>query len=113
MYYDIANRLAIASGETTYSEAVSMAGANAVLVCATFFSVTSTAGTVSITLQEGNDLDNWTDNTDVGGTIAGTVPSYGTMKLTALASQYVRLKYTMNGASQRAVLSAGVNTAQL
>ena len=113
MYYEVANRLVISSGETTFSQAINMGGGNAVLANATFFNVTATTGTVSITLQEGNDLDNWTDNVSVGGTIAGTVASYGTMKLTSIASQYVRLKYTMTGSSLKAVLSAALNTAQL
>lgn len=108
MYYDVANRMAVSgNGTTMYSQAISMAGANAVMINSTVFSISG--GTLTITAQESNDLDNW-------GTLSGQVAfeggTYNTLKITQIASQYVRLKFAQNGAFNT-VLSAGVNTAQL
>lgn len=114
MYYDVATRLAVStagSSERYFSQAIELGEANAVYVSSVLF--TLSGGSLNVTLQEGNDLDNWADVTVAGGTIAFTSDGYGTMKLGGLAARYVRLKYTMFTATHRAVLSAGVNTARL
>ena len=114
MYYEVATNLAIStagSSDSFYSQAVDMTGANAVYVSAALFQISG--GSVNVTLQEGNDLDNWSDVTTAGGTIGMNAGTYGTMKVSSLSAHYVRLKYTMFTAGKNAVLSAGVNTAQL
>lgn len=107
MYYNVASRLAVSTSAVQYSQAVSMAGANAILVDATAFSVSGT--NVSISAEVGNDLENWST---LSGTLALTGPSYGTLKVGSVAGQYVRLKYEQTGGSV-SVVSAGINTAQL
>lgn len=107
MYYNVASRLAVSTSAVQYSQAVSMAGANAILVDATAFSVSGT--NVSISAEEGNDLENWST---LSGTLALTAASYGTLKVGSVSGQYVRLKYQQTGGTVSAV-SAGINTSQL
>jgi hypothetical protein len=114
VYYEVATRLAVStsgSSEKFYSQAMDMTGANAVYVCTATFAISG--GSLNVTLQEGNDLDNWFDISVAGGTIAINQQGIGAMKVGSIAARYVRLKYTMFTASNRAVLSANVNTAQL
>lgn len=113
MYYPVATRLALTTSgasESYFSQAVELGEANAVYVSAAVFSLSG--GSVNVTLQEGNDLDNWLDVTTAGGTIGFTGGTYNAMKVSGLAGRYVRVKYTIFTASGRAVLSAGVNTAR-
>lgn len=108
MYYDVASKLAVTS-TAQFSQAVSMAGANAAQVNATVFNVT-TGGTLVLQLQEGNDLENWSDITPGGSLTLG----YGTLRATSIASQYVRLKYSATGVSNpTAIVATGINTASL
>jgi hypothetical protein len=108
MYYDVASKLVVSGDQTRqYSQAVSMAGANAVLINATVLNITG--GTLTLMAEEGNDLENWGT---LSGQIAFTAGTYNTLKITDIAGQYVRLKYVQSGAFST-VLAAGVNTAQL
>jgi hypothetical protein len=106
MYFEVANRLYIGASGTAYSQAVSMDGANAVQVDFTAFS-----GAGTVTVEEGNDLENWSAPS---GTPTGTndysSAIFRSFKYTSIASRYVRLKYVATSAS---VLGAGINTASL
>ena len=65
MYYEVANRVVVAGANTiVYSQAVNMGGANAVMISATVFNITG--GTVEVTSEQSNDLENW-------GTLSGQV----------------------------------------
>ena len=114
MYYEVATRLSVTSpgaSASYFSQALELGGDNAVYVNASVFQISG--GSLNVTLQEGNDLDNWADLTTAGGTLGFTAGTYGTLKVGSLSARYVRLKFTMFTASQRAVLSAGLNTARL
>ena len=114
MYYDLATKLVVSTvgaSESFYSQAIDMSGANAVYVSAAVFQISG--GSMNLTLQEGNDQDNWSDITTAGGTIGVSAAGYGTMKVSSIAARYIRAKYTMFLAGRSAVLSAGLNTAQL
>lgn len=107
MYFEVASKLYIGTNATAYSQAISMEGANSVQINYTAFS-----GVGTITLEEGNDLENWSTSF---GTLTGTntfgSAAYNTLKYTPIASRYVRLKYVAGGTAP--VLGVGVNTASL
>lgn len=111
MYTEVASKLALATGAGTfaYSQAVSMNGGNAVQMNCTLYNL-SASGTLKAFLQEGNDLENWSD---VAGSLVLTGAGYGTLKATAIASAYVRVKYESSGSSNFAIVAAGLNVAQL
>jgi hypothetical protein len=103
MYYQVANKLYIASGGTAYLQAVSMEGENTAFAEFTNFA----AGTANVFIEPGNDLDNWSAAAG-SGSAAGAV--YGTAKATAVASRFVRLR--VEAASNAVILGAGVYTSQ-
>lgn len=114
MYQILATKMSVGtSGEVT--QAVSMAGTNAVVV-----EMTVISGTVAqVALQGSNDLENWAllsnGNLVTSGTLAsggayylpGTSSNFGG-PITGVATQYVRLKITAS--SGTAVVAAGLNT---
>jgi hypothetical protein len=104
MYYEVANKLYIASGGTAYLQAVSMEGANAALAEFTNF---VSGGTVTVFIEPGNDLENWSSAAG-SGSVVGAI--YGTAKATAVASRFVRLR--IEAAAAAAILGAGVYTSQ-
>lgn len=107
MYFEVASKLYIGTNATAYSQAISMEGANSVQVNFTAFS-----GTAVITVEEGNDLENWSATY---GTITGTntfsAATYNTFKCTPIAARYVRLKYAAG--STAPVIGVGINTSSL
>lgn len=103
MYFQVASKMVVTSTTPSYTQAVDMSGANAVLADVTVF--TGAGGTAVV--QEGNDLENWTDT---AGTSALSGTSYGTAKATSIAARYTRIKFT---ATSTMIVSAGVNTASL
>ena len=84
-----------------------MAGANAVYVNITVFNVSSISG-ATVVLQQSNDMENWDD---VGSSTSITAAGYLKFSVTAIAAQYVRLKFVAT--SGTAILAAGINTANL
>ena len=110
MHTQVASRLVVTSSAKQYTQAVSMDGGNAIYVDVTAFTVTG--GTVRITVQEGNDLDNWTTLTGTGSTLDLTAAGYGTLTRTAIAAQYVRLQIEQV-TSGTGVLAAGINVSNL
>lgn len=124
MYVQVADKFALSTPPRTataeVSQAVSMAGANAARVEVTFFVVAN--GSVSVSVQRSNDLENWTTITGAGTSVSASSHGYGTCKVTAVASQYIRLRYDLEaseGGEEAAptdgvvVLAAGVRTADL
>lgn len=108
MYTQVATQLVVTTTAAVFSQAVSMEGANAVQVSLTAFNLNS--ATITVQLQESNDLQNWADVSGASFTVSSAY--YGTNKTTGIASAYVRLKYTI-ATGGPAVLSAGINTALL
>jgi hypothetical protein len=104
MYTEVASKLVVSG--TVFSQAVSMAGANGALFEYTIF--TTPAGTLTITLEESNDLENWATHT---ADSARSAIGYFSKKVTSIAGAYVRLKYVSS--SGDVIVAAGINTANL
>jgi hypothetical protein len=111
MYIQVASKLSVVTGVASYSQAVSMDGANAVMFDITVFSVVASSGTLTIQLEESNDLQNWAEVTSASETFA-TVTGWKRKVATGIAAAYVRLKFsfTTNGPY---IVGAGINTALL
>ncbi len=107
MYTRLAQNVYVTNSEQ-FSQAVSMEGANSVAFNVTVMEITS--GTLTVSVQASNDLENWNTlaSTDKTFTAAG----YGKKRITGIAETYVRLVYSM-GVSGSAIVSAGINTAEL
>ena len=103
MYYTVATKMVVSSGTPAYTQAVDMSGANGAMADIVVF--TSAGGTARF--QEGNDLENWSD---AASDAVLSATSFGTSKATAIASRYMRIKFT---ATSTMIVSAGINTAQL
>jgi hypothetical protein len=111
MYTQVASKLVLEAEDAAvqYSQAVSMNGGNAIFVEVTVFNQGST-DVVEVMPEVGNDLQNWQDTSSVP--ITGV--DYKTKQLTGIAAQYVRLKYLRGESpSQKAVVAAGINVANL
>lgn len=112
MYYQVASKLALTAGTGSegYSQAVSMAGGNAVQVEFTVFNLGG-ATNITVHVEESNDLENWELNTSANSG-AITAVQFKTFKVSDIASQYVRLKYVGTGTGN-IIVGAGVNVANL
>ncbi len=111
MYFQVASKLAVTNAALQYSQAVGMAGGNAVYVETVAFKLPS-PGTLRVLVQQGNDLENWESIDVAGSTLNLTAIGYGTLKVTGIASQYVRLSYECFGTGS-AIAGAGINVANL
>jgi hypothetical protein len=111
MYTRLADKLILVAGDVVASEGVDMSGANAVQVEYTVMSWSGT-GTLTFATQDTNDSENWKDTLGTqgtGGTATGA--GYNHFKVTGVAAQRVRIKYSLSAGT--AVLSVGINTALL
>ena len=115
--YQVARGLYVTHAAAAYTQAMSMAGANAILGEATCFSYSVTGGTspmLRITVEESNDLENWSDLSESTDSkrIDFTAVGYDTLKITGIAAQYVRLKLEFQGSPSAgaAVVACGVTT---
>jgi len=111
MYTQLASKLAVVDTASEASPAVPMAGANAFQVELTLFALTGSVSTLSVDTQGSNDLQNWT-TFGSAYTMTAAGASAPTAR-TAVAFQYVRLKYSSSGGTGSAILAAGINTADL
>ena len=115
MYTQVASKLAVKDANVPfYSQAVSMAGANAIQAEVSMFSISATSGTPALTVsaEASNDLQNWDPLGAFDATL--TLIGYATKKFTDIAHGYVRLRFVMTaGSDPRAIVAAGVNTANL
>ncbi len=114
MYQKLADKQVVIQGTDAYSAGIPLTGANTVQVEWTLFSLSGTTPTLTVSLQESNDLENWGTTL---GTVMGTVaslsgPGYASFGYKQIAAQYVRLKYSASAATGSAtgVVSAGINT---
>jgi hypothetical protein len=99
MYLEVAEKLVVSSSGS-FTRAFSMDGANTVSVT---FEIVAFAANTIVTVQEGNDLQNWEDSDS--STTKTTVGSF-VFSGKAIGSRYARLKITGSGT----VLSACVET---
>ena len=110
MYTQLASKLAVDNGSEEYSQAVSMAGGNAVEVEATAF---ANGGTLEMWIQVANDLQNWEDinpsTADLSFT--GGAVGYDHARLESIAAQYVRIRYKQTTGT--GIVAAGINVANL
>jgi hypothetical protein len=102
----------VGNGASEFSQPIAMNGANAAQVESVVFVNVGVAATVTFTLQESDDLENWTTKatlsnppTDLG--------YYLQDKTTGISTAYIRLKAALTGTSPRVVFSAGINIAAL
>lgn len=114
MYQQLFTRLAL-SGIGTYevSQPVAMQGANAAQLDLVIFTLSGSTPTVTLQLQESNDLENWTNKGSSSGALNTTGYSL-VAAVTGIAAGYVRVKATLSAASGTplTVLSVGLNTSQ-
>lgn len=92
-----------------FSQAIPMEGANTVAFNATVMQITATS-TLTISIQGSNDLENWLTLATTDKTFDAV--GYGKKKNVGIADAYVRLVYSM-GSSEQAIVSAGMNLAEL
>lgn len=112
MYTQLASKLGVTTaGGAQYSPAVGMNGDNAFQVEITVYALASGATSVDVDTQGSNDLQNWT-TFSAAYNVAAVGYSAPTAR-TAVAFQFVRLKYTSNGGGGTVVLACGLNTASL
>ena len=105
MYNQVGSKCAVPStGGDAYSQAVSMAGANAVEVECTIFNLGG-ATSLSITVQQSNDLQNWSNV----GSSTTAVLGFTRLSQSSIAGQYVRLLYRVVGTGT-IIMAAGINT---
>jgi hypothetical protein len=112
MYQKLSDKLVVTTtASPEFSFAVPMEGSNAVQAELTIYAVVA-AATLTVEMQGSNDLQNWSQvlapvtNLTVGYTAT-------TLKATAVAFQYVRIKFSSVGIGGSVILSCGVNTSQL
>ena len=105
----VADMMAVPASTALISQAVSMQGANAVIVS---FLVTTMGGSSALTpsLEGSNDLTNWSSIATYSNLLAA---GYSVSSSSSgIAFQYVRLKLS-NAAGGTVILTADVSTASL
>ncbi len=111
MYTQLASKLAVSNSTPEYSPAVGMAGSNAFQVELTVYAFTGSASEVTIDTQGSNDLQNWTT---FGSAYTVNAVGYSAPSArTAVAFQFVRLKYQTTTGAGYTILAGGLNTADL
>lgn len=117
MYTQVAYALAVTSGTEAVSQAVSVAGANAVGIDMTVINIAT--GNVNADLEGSNDLANWqTVQADLFNSATGiTAVGYSSVQFPSVSSdvanarigfEYLRLRYSQS--SGTSIVSAGINT---
>ncbi len=112
MYSEVADKLVVTEGTLAYSQAVSMQGANQLLFNVVVVAISGTAVLI-VTLEEGNDLENWSQVTSTGEL---DIVGYSTEQTASgISSAYVRLRYeaSQGGGSDKIIVEAGIDTADL
>ena len=110
MYFQVATKMAVVFGTDGFTQAVSMEGANAVILDGTLFA--KGGGNTTVTLQGSNDMENWSTTGFTGGSVAFTALGYMDGDASTIAYRYVRLKIN-HATSGTAIIALGINTAQL
>ena len=113
MYTMVADKFVVTNANTPqYTSAVEMGNDNAVYYELTIFTLGG-ATDLTITLEESNDLENWSNPNDTPtaynsiGYKQKKVPSSA-----GIASRYVRLKAAVTGTGT-VIFAGGINTASL
>ncbi|MCE9581750.1 MAG: hypothetical protein K8T20_04450 [Planctomycetes bacterium] len=111
MYTQLASRLSATTSEgAEYSQAVSMDNSNAAKVEITIFNLATGASSVTLDIEGSNDMQNWSQIVQYTGIGVGYSAQ---SNATAIAYQFLRLKYLCVGGGGVAVIGAGVNLAKL
>lgn len=104
MYYEMSSKLVLdQSGYFEHSQAVLLRG-NAVRLDLVVIQLSGGAQ-VTVGLQTGNDLENWTTKANA---VQTTTVGYNATEWTGLADKYVRLAYFVN--TGKAIVAAGIDT---
>jgi FlaG/FlaF family flagellin (archaellin) len=115
-YFTLAQKLVVtSSGSPEYSQAVDMAGCNAVCLEATCYSGSGSHPTnyLTLSLQQSNDGENWDPITT--GFTAPYVDGIGYKTATStpsIAGRYVRVKYVTTGTGTW-ILAVGIRCCRL
>ena len=110
MYFLVATKMAVAFGTDGFTQAVSMEGANAVMIEATLFA--KGGGSTTVTLQGCNDMENWGTTGLTSESMAFTALGYMDTVGSTIAYRYVRLKVSQ-ATSGTGIIALGIDTAQL
>jgi len=111
MYTQLASRLSVSQAAgAEVSQAVSMEGNNAGKVEITIYNLASGGTSLTLDIEGSNDMQNWSQIVQYTGIPVG----YGAQSnATAIAYQYVRLKYLCVGSGGIAIVAAGINVSRL
>ncbi|MBK9387361.1 MAG: hypothetical protein IPN34_21310 [Planctomycetes bacterium] len=114
MYIHFCNRLVLAANATYYSRAVELGAANAARVDIWLYDSTLGGTGLTVTLQVGNDLQNWQDQFSSASITANGFTSFkdSDAETDKLSSRYVRLKFA-TGASGTATIAAAAQFSHL
>ncbi len=108
MYAQLATKLAVTQGTDQFSPAVSMAGANSSRFSVTLYNLGG-ATNIATTLQGSNDLQNWEN---IGSAQTQTAIGFSSTTNNNYTFAYVRLKYSVTGASQTVIIGSDIYTSQ-
>lgn len=109
MLTTIETQVLVGAGTSTFSQAISMEGANALSVAVAILSV-SPMTQIDIYVQESNDLENWEDEATF--VLSGSSTGYSEGTSTGLSMAYVRLRCEIDTDTE-SVISINANTAKL
>lgn len=111
MYSQVFSRLHVSgSGSAEYSQAVQVGEANAAQMDLVVYAITGSSATLTIQLQESNDLENWKDK---GSASTATAIGYTLGSLTtSISSSYVRMKISITGTTPSSVVAAGISVSR-
>lgn len=115
MYQQLFTRLALSgSGASEVSVPVSMQGANAAQVDYVVMSIAGTSTpTISLQLQESNDLENWTNKGSAVTPVTATGYALAAA-VTGISAAFIRLRVSITaGTSPVFVVAASLNTSKL
>ena len=119
MYTQVQSKVVVEFDDSVVSQAVAMAGGNAVAVEATVFHFNYTGGTspkLQVKVEGSNDLQNWSNLSTAAPEIAEfDGEGDGEAQVTGIAFGYVRLRLASTGSptAGNAIAAAGINVASL
>jgi hypothetical protein len=108
MYHEVCPLQVVTNTIAEFSQAVDMADGNAVLLDVVLV-VLPASSTLRVTIQYGNDLQNWEN----GDTLSLTAVGFDSVRSTQIAGRFVRLKMDFSAGTGTAILRAGINIAKL
>lgn len=112
MYLELFSNLTVAANTTVYSQPFEIGDDNA-LYAQVY--VSAGTGTITVTLEASNDMQNWATAQYSSGTISagGTPPEVKGSNYTALAARYLRFKIVEGTTTNSITIGLSVNSARL